>query len=105
MVHIYSPIEVRPLEESTIEYGISVTNDKPCIQQIYGIAEWSFATKSVKPRQKDMGLFIPEQDIVDCDFFRPVNTPILLCKGNVKDELEHKGYKNLIFLEVGETVS
>lgn len=49
-----------------------------------------------------MGLFISENDIVDFDFFRPDNTPILLCKEHVKYELEQIGYENLIFLRSGK---
>lgn len=105
MVHIFSTKEVLPLKESTIEYGTSVINGRPCIQQIHGGAEWSLVTKSITPRNRNMGLFISEKDIVDSDFFRPANTPILLCKEYVKSELEQIGYKNLIFLEVGEIIS
>lgn len=84
MVHIFSTKEVLPLKESTIEYGKSVINGKPCIQQIHGGAEWSLVTKSITPRSMGMGLFFSENDIVDFDFFRPDNTPILLCKEHVK---------------------
>ena len=32
------------------------------------------------------------------------NTPILLCKEWVKDDIEKEDYKGLIFLEVGEMI-
>ena len=44
------------------------------------------------------------QRVENYDFFRPINTPILLCKESVKNDLINKQYTNLIFLEVGEII-
>lgn len=104
LVHIYSPIEVQPLKESSIEYEPSVINNKPCVAHINGMADWSLPEQRIIPRKQGMGLFLSDDEISAYDFFRPINTPILLCKESVKNELEQSGFKNLIFLEVGESV-
>ena len=103
-VHLISTIEVPVLDASTVKYESSVINGKPCISEILGASEYSLSERKITERKNHMGLFIESASIENCDFFRPINTPILLCKESVRNDLINRQYTNLIFLEVGEVI-
>lgn len=103
-VHLMSPIEVPVLDISTVKYESSVINGKPCITEILGASDYSLSERKTSERKPNMGLFIESAYVKNYDFFRPINTPILLCKESAKNDLINKQYTNLIFLEVGEII-
>jgi len=103
-VHLVSTIEIPVLNISTVKYEPSIINGEPCISEMFGVSEYSLAERQVTERKPQMGIFIESTLVENYDFFRPVNTPILLCKESVKNDLMIKQYTNLIFLEVGEII-
>lgn len=84
--------------------GPQLFSKLPAISEIIGSSYFSIPEKRIIPREEGYGLFISEKTTEHLDFFCPLNTPILLCKENVKDEIEKENYTGLIFLEVGETI-
>ena len=103
-VHILSYNSVPFLDISTLRMAPNLCTKLPAIGEIIGGSYYSISEKKIIPREEGHGLFISEKTIEHLDFFCPLNTPILLCKEYVKDEIEKEDYKGLIFLEVGETI-
>lgn len=103
-VHLLSYDNVPFLDISTVRMAPNLFSKLPAISEIIGSSYFSIPEKRIIPREEGYGLFISEKTTEHLDFFCPLNTPILLCKENVKDEIEKENYTGLIFLEVGETI-
>jgi hypothetical protein len=58
--------------------------------------------EDVEPRQPNCGFFVSQDEMKQCDIFRPHWTGLTLCTDAFKGFVEARGWNNITFLDQGE---
>jgi hypothetical protein len=57
------------------------------------------------PRTPERGLYVDARELGDCDIFRTTELPVgINCTDRLRNFIVDKGYTNIVFFEVGETI-
>lgn len=92
----YSPMNLDCHPQSTI------VRSERGIEEMIGVAE--LRGGGIIPREQGKGLFFDSDVVGNLDIFSLTNSGFLLCTERVKEFCENQGYKNVVFLEMGEII-